>query len=399
MWLNGVYHPFFEKHCDFTPFDVGGMTSRIESRTGALISEIRAYKLGRRLNMTFEARLDNDLDCAVHMAFDHQQELPGYGNLGGPSQFIGSRVFSPLTEFFREYNDRYFTGVDNVADVAVLRSWPSMAYSIGGTIIPTILMEQVLIQYKVPFDIITDERIGTIGRYRAVVLPEQESLSGDTVDRLIAYARNGGTVVFTGRTAAYNERRERRAVNPLLSLFPPESGKRISARVEGKGRLVYVQQVALARGARVSGDASDDNPEIEAPKNPGSQRFLPAEWTLPENHQAIYHAVSDHLPEGLSIRTEAPLTTVMELLNRGKSRQTIVHFVNFERKKAAGAFAVKLKKQFPGEVTSVSYFSPDVDDPKPLEFKEASGAVNFTVPPTRLYGMVVVSHNATGVSR
>jgi hypothetical protein len=40
----------------------------------------------------------------------------------------------------------------------------------------------------------------------------------------------------------------------------------------------------------------------------------------------------------------------------------------------------------------LTYLSPDADDPKPLEFQEGSGAVNFTVPATRLYGMVVVAH-------
>jgi hypothetical protein len=347
--------------------------------------------------MTFETHLENDLDCVVHMAFDHQQDIPGYGNLGGPSQFIGSKVFTPLTEFFREYNDRYFTGVDNVADVAVLRSWPSMAYSIGGTLVPTILMEQVLIQHKVPFDIISDERIGTIGRYGGVILPEQESLSKDTVDRLLAYARSGGTVVFTGHTAAYNERRERRAVNPLVSLIPLESRKRISSRAEGKGRLVYVPEIGRGRGP--SGDAADENPEIENPKRVKSERLTPSEWTLPQNHDEIYHAVVDHLPQGLSIRTEAPLTTVMELLNRAKTRETIVHFINFERKKSSGLFAASLKKQFSGEVKSVNYISPDADDPKPLDFKEVSGAVNFTVPSTRLYGMVVVAYGADARSR
>jgi hypothetical protein len=255
-------------------------------------------------------------------------------------------------------------------------------------------MEQVLIQHKAPFDIISDDHIGDIGRYRADILPEQESLSKDTVDRLLAYARNGGTLVFTGHTATYNERRERRAVNPLLSLIAPDARKRISSRAEGKGRLVYVPNIVRSRAD--SEDAGDENLEIENPKRVKSERFLPAEWTLPDNHDAIFHAVADNLPQGLSIRAEAPLTTVMELLNRAKTRETIVHFINFERKKTTGSFAVSLKKQFPGAVKSVTYISPDADDPKPLEFKEASGGVNFTVPATRLYGMVVVAHGGGG---
>jgi hypothetical protein len=390
MWLNGVYHPFFAGHSDFTPFDVGGTTARLDDRTGALISEIRSYKFGRRLKMSFEARLDDDLDCAVHMAFDNQQDLPGYGNLGGPSQFIGSRVFTPLTEFFREYNDKYFTAVDNVADVAVLRSWPSMAYSLGRTLVPTILMEQVLIQHKVPFDIISDDLISTIDKYRAVILPEQESLSRNTVDRLLAYVRNGGVLVFTGRTATYNERRERRGVNPLLSLMPQAARKGIHARAEGKGQLVYIPAIVRAGGN--SATEAVENPEIEVSTRVRPERMEPTEWTLPRNHEAILHAITDHLPQGLSITTEAPLTTVMELLNRAKTRETIVHFINFDRKKTSGPFSANLRTQFSGGVKSVNYLSPDADDPAPLEFKEAGGKVRFMVPATRLYGMVVVAY-------
>jgi hypothetical protein len=302
-------------------------------------------------------------------------------------------VFSPLTEFFREYNDRYFTAVDNVSDVAVLRSWPSMACSLGGTLVPTILMEQVLIQHKVPFDIISDDHIGTIGRYRAVILPEQESLSKDTVDRLLAYVRNGGVLIFTGRTATYNERRERRAVNPLLSLIPQAARKGIHARAEGKGQLVYIPAVVRAGGN--SADEAIENPEIEVSRHVQAERMDPNEWILPRNHTVIFQAIKDHLPQGLSIATEAPLTTVMELLNRAKTRETIVHFINFDRKKTSGPFAANLRTQFSGGVKSVRYLSPDADDPAPLEFKEADGKVHFMVPAMRLYGMVVVDYRAS----
>jgi hypothetical protein len=108
------------------------------------------------------------------MAFDHQQELPATETCG-PSQFIGSRALTPLAEFFREYNDRYFT-YTITSPMGRAAELPSMAYSIGGPLIPTILMEQVLIQHKALLDIIADDNIGSIGRYGAVVLPEQDSL-------------------------------------------------------------------------------------------------------------------------------------------------------------------------------------------------------------------------------
>jgi len=146
MWLNGIYHPLYQGHCDFICFDVDGVDARLDSRTGALVSEIRSYKMARTLNMSCQDSLEDELRLAVHMAFNYQRRLPRFGYQGGAWDWGANNVFTPLMEFFREFSDRYYTETKDRADVAVLRSWPSMAYSIGGTLVPTILMEQVLIQ-------------------------------------------------------------------------------------------------------------------------------------------------------------------------------------------------------------------------------------------------------------
>jgi hypothetical protein len=59
--------------------------------------------------------------------------------------------------------------------------------------------------------------------------------------------------------------------------------------------------------------------------------MTPAQWMLPKNHEAIRQIIGDGLPKGLSIETGAPLTTVMDLLTRPATRETLVHFVNFDR--------------------------------------------------------------------
>ncbi len=391
MWLNGVYHPLFSGHCDFTPFDVTGMDARLEPRTGALISEIRSYKLTRRLHMSCDSPLTDDLTCAVHMAFNYQKPVPGFGRQGGPWMRGASNEFSPLVEFFREYNDRYLTDVDNVADVAVLRAWPSMAYSLRSALVSTILMEQVLIQHKVPFDIIADEQVDTIGRYGAVILAGQESLSMDTLNRLLNYVRAGGTLVFADNAADYNEWREKRRVNPLRALAG-SGGQGVVTRQEGKGRLVFIPEIipTPARGTGVP--ASAENPEIFAAPGQRSQSFAASEWTLPQNHQEISRAILENLPHAVSISTGAPLTTVMELLNRAPSRETILHFVNFDRKNRLSPFKVDLKKQFTGPVESVTCLSPELDDPRPVKFSESGGRVSFTAPDMQLYAMLVIRH-------
>ena len=374
-WTNAVYHPFFDGRIDLMSFDTTGYDEHIDPNTGALVSQIRSYKIARRLGTSCEDAFDDDVRAAVHLAFGYQK--PGLA--GTPFGGGAFNVFTPLMEFFREYNDRYYTGTDNVADVAVLRNWPSMAYSINAAYVPATLMEQVLIQHKIPFDLLFEEQLDHISRYAAVILAGQECVSNAQAALLLQYVRGGGALVVAGNTGQFNEWREDRSSNPLLP-----------ATSEGQGRIVYIPEIVRADAHSGKSAAAYQDPEPGA-NAPRSVQMIPAQWVLPKNHQEIYESIVAAMPGGLSITTEAPLTTVMELLNRAQSNETIAHFINFDLQNALVPFAVTLRKQFPGPVKSVTCLSPDSDDPVNLSFREAGGAVNFTVPGMRTYSMIVVA--------
>jgi hypothetical protein len=375
-WTNATYQPLFAGKIDLMAFDTGGYDEHIDAQTGALISQIRSYKMARRLQTGCEDAFANDLRAAVHMAFGYQKPVAGLAS--APEGSGAFNVFTPMMEFFREYNDRYYNGVDNVADVAVLRTWASMAYSVSAAYVPTTLVEQVLIQYKVPWDLLFEEQMDQIGRYGAVILAGQECISNAQMTKLTEYVRGGGTLLVAGNSGQYDEWREVRKTNPLRT-----------PRSEGKGRLVIIPDVI--RGDKtVKAAAANEDPEPGFTSTRGAH-MNPPQWVLPKNHEEIYKAVADSLPKGLSLTTEAPLTTVMELLTREKSQETIAHFVNFEPKKRAGPFAVIVKKQFPAAVKQVACYSPETDEPVKLEFSEAGGTVKFTVPVMGVYAMVVLT--------
>lgn len=388
IWRNAVYHPFFRGKIDFSPFDAAGFDAHIDRNTGALISSIRSYKMARTLGFSYQTGGD-PLEFAVYMAFNPQKEVPGFGPEGGPWTYDAGRVFTPEAEFFRHYNARYFTGTHNVADVAVLRTWPSMAYSITATRVPTVLMEQVLIQHQVPFDLIFDADQDQIGKYQAVILPGQESLSQAWVDALLAYARGGGTVVFTGNTADFNDRRERRRVNPLRALLPGNA-RGIASATLGRGRLVFIPSIDArpAAASRVEDPGADEANVIANGTHQGD--LAPSDWVLPANHVAIFHAIADHVARGLSLRTTAPDTVVMELLDRPGSNETLVHAVNFDSAHPTKPYVLKLATRGHGRAQSVQLFSPDADEPVALPFTEGAEGVTVTVPSLRLYDMVVI---------
>jgi hypothetical protein len=374
-WANGVYQPLFAGKIDLMAFDTGGYDEHIDAQTGALISQIRSYKMARRLETGCEDAFANDVRATVHMSFGYQKPVAGLA--AAPMGSGAFNTFTPMMEFFREYNDRYYTGVDNVADVAVLRTWASMAYSVSAAYVPTTLVEQVLIQYKVPWDLLFEEQMDRIGRYAAVIVAGQECLSDAQVAALLAYARGGGTLIVAGNTGQYNEWRETRGKSVLGA-----------ARSEGKGRVVVIPSVMPATN-NGRGAAANDDPEPGFTSTRGAH-MNPPQWVLPKNAEEIYKAVVAGVPTGLSLVTEAPLTTVMELQRRAESQEVIAHFINFESKKRVGPFAVAVRKQFPVPVKSVTCFSPEKDDPVKLEFTEVGGVVKFSVPEMGVYSMVVV---------
>jgi hypothetical protein len=372
-WTAGVYHPLYAGHVDVLSFDTGGYDAQIHPVTGALISQIRSYKMARLMNASCDARWD-DLDVAVHMAFGVQTTAPTF--VGSP--YLPNK-FTPILEFFREHLDRYYTNTENVADVAVLRNWASMAYSMNDTWAQTTLVEQVLIQHKVPFDLLHEEQIDRIGRYGAVILAGQECLSIAHVNMLLDYVRQGGSLILTGNTARYNEWREERRVNPLLP-----------ARSEGKGRIIHIPAV-IPGSLRPTAVNRDEDPEPGHTLQKG-RRMSTQDWVLPANHNEIHRTIISALARGLSITTSAPLTTVLELVNRPEARETIVHFVNFDQPASLDPFQVTVRKQYDGDVKSVMCFSPDWDEPVKLTFRKSNECVEITIPSMSIYVMVVIAY-------
>ncbi|HTW93772.1 MAG TPA: hypothetical protein VMD30_03190 [Tepidisphaeraceae bacterium] len=357
-WTAAVYHPMFAGHIDLMAFDTGGYDEHIDPTTGALISQIRSYKAARLINSSCEDTLQSPVRAAVHMAFGMQKPhvMPTPWGSGAHN------LFTPQLEFFREFNEKFYTDTQAVADVAVLHNWPSMAFSINATAVPVTLLEQVLIQYKVPFTILFDEEIDRLPQYGAAILADQECISDAQQQKLLDYARGGGTLVVTGNTGKFDERRREKTANLLAT-----------PRTEGNGRIVYIPQII---------------PAVEV--RPGA-KMAPPQWVLPKNHAEIYKTIAGALPGGPSITTTAPLTTVMELLIRPPSRQAIAHVINFDARTSPVSFAVEIKHAISAPITRISCYTPDADDPIDLPFQELGGRVKFTVPATPVYCMLVMT--------
>ncbi|MBN2287934.1 MAG: hypothetical protein JXQ83_01280 [Candidatus Glassbacteria bacterium] len=353
---------------------------------GVLVSPIREYKACRTLGTAFQSGGRSALGRAVKLAFSYRHQIPGGGWLGSPGRASYLNGPAPDDQFYR-YVD-YYRDTESVADVAVLRSYPSLAYNSFATLAGTVGFEQALIQAKVPFDIIFEENLKDLSKYKVLVLANTESMSDSDLELVRSYVRSGGGLVATGSASLYNEWRRPRpefGLGDILGLSREEARRtlgayRISDAVStyqgaggigvkmnsfGRGRAVYIPRV------------------IPAYAGTTVRMNLPANW--PELVEAVKWACRDDL----SLDLKAPLTVVMNLYRKNDQDQLILHLVNFKQDLLRD-IPVELKVPTGRKVKSITLISPDNPETSSVEFTRENGKLHFRVPELRLYDMLVI---------
>lgn len=359
---------------------------------GVLVSKIRSLKLARSLDQTLfiytgPQRADPErrsyrLLMAESMAFNRNC----LGDVGSPlSAYDLPDDAKRYIRFYREYN-RYFSDTRVVADVALLRSFPSMAYDSLRPHLETTLMEQLLIQYKIPFEYVFDQNLGELSKYRAVILANQESLSDRAVEQIREYVRRGGGLLATGRTSLYNDWRRVRKDYGLadvlnLHVSPDGSTPSETRGSFGQGRVAYLPAVIPAGAV----------PDLGPDSSIGAGGFGSRYWRLPRNSKQILAAIRYVTGAPFSVEfKKAPLTTVMELTEKKDSSARILHWVNYNLGWAAKATRVTVELPKGGKVAAVELLSPDRARTDRLEFTVEGARVRFTLPTLDVYNVAVI---------
>ncbi len=380
MWEQSIDFPRLLKHMDF--FWTEGEDTKLEA-DGTLVSKIRTFKMARTLDTrVFTYTSESILEMAEALAYNRQ----GMGMVGnGLAGYEASEQIRQWIKFFHDNFDHY-RDVKNVADVAILHSYSTMAYNNDRPYQSTFLFEQALIQAKIPFDIIFDQQLEDLSKYKVLVLADQEALNQNKINLINQFVKEGGGLVATEHTSLYNEPRERRKEFGLQTLFqiePPEwkRGATSDALLEnapvrnqiGKGRVIYISEV---------------KPSFEKPP---TAAMLGKYWKLPVNWWELIKAVQWASQGKLSIDINAPLTVTMELNMQSTTGNMILHLVNFdsENQNDVKNIDVSLQLNEGGKVSSVLLLSPEFDQ-RELEYFIEEGKVKFVVPNLTTYDVVVI---------
>ncbi|HTV55868.1 MAG TPA: hypothetical protein VMI06_13270 [Terriglobia bacterium] len=394
IWEQGISYPGLYPHVDMSWTEEGNYAS--VTSQGVLVSKIRTYKAGSILNtqiITYTAGTGHyggegggTLAMAESLAFNRQSLGMVGGILEAPNLPEDQKEY---IQFFRQAFD-YYKDVQSVADVAVLYSYASMGFNNDRPAVSFMLFTQALIQGRAPFEIIFDEHLKDLSKYRVLALADQECLDDDQIELIRQYVKEGGGLVATEQSSLYTARRLRRPDFGLKDLFnvsaPPWRG---AGRPEtdldigpvrnhiGQSRCSYIPKL---------------KPAIEKP--PGA-RMTSQYWKLPLNWEEMIEQVRWAAGGKFTLEVEAQdnLAVVAELQDQAAQGRRLVHLLNYAAARGATVSSVQVHLKLPEgkTVQQVTLLTPEgTGSATMIPSHIAGGQLHFTVPHLNTYTLAVV---------
>ena len=216
---------------------------------GRLITTIRSYKMARTYqNVALTGSSASELGIGECLAFNQTIAYAG--------DYPLSPEMLKYISFYRNHRDLY-VGTKDLASVAVFRSYPSITYHNSRAGLSAILVEQALIQAKVPFNLVFDEHLNQISlsTCKVLVLPDSECLSDEQLATIRRFVEAGGSLIATEQAGLYDQWRRLRIIPGLQGLVDNQPAAApyqeevkaapivagVPTRKEfGRGRVVYI---------------------------------------------------------------------------------------------------------------------------------------------------------------
>ncbi|MBN2290548.1 MAG: beta-galactosidase [Candidatus Glassbacteria bacterium] len=330
-----------------------------------LVSKIRSFKLARHFGTALFSYNRSPLELAEAMAFNRMC-------IGDVSYSVVERQADREFIGFFHRNKELYRGLEVLADVGVLRDFASLTFGGWAPYLATIQAEQVLIQERVPFDLLFEQDWDRLAEYPVVVAAAQENLSSEKIAALRRYVESGGGLVVVGRTGAYDERRRSRGESDsfwkLIGLGPAAEDR--PARLElGRGRIYYLP----------SFETHPQVPETD-------DRVYPDYWFLPLNREQFLEGMRWCRGGEFSVAVQTRPHVAAAHYRKGSGRQ--VHLVNYlPASPVSGIRAVFAEKGF--KPRKAVLFSPG-HEPLKLELEPSGKGYSVVIPQLGTYCVLTV---------
>jgi hypothetical protein len=382
-WEAGLDHSRFLKYTDVFWTEEENEPGYLPD--GRLISRIRSLKLARTYgNILLSYIADNPVAMAENLSFNQ--------TLG----FVGQDPLSPdmlkYINFYRKNRDLYQETRDE-ATVAVFRSYPSIAYHNARAQLSAILVEQALIQARIPFDLIFDEHLANLSKYKVVILPNSECLSDWQITALRQFVEEGGGLVVTEQAGLYDEWRRVRVQPGLAGLVESQpKAEPYQERVSGsnsvaappakkdfgRGRVVYFPSLVF-----------DGPMPVAEAYFTISNRY----WKRPVNWQDLCEGIRWAANRPWSLEVSAPASVVANLVSQPEKRRLTLHLVNYAARQGGVVTSVEVKVELPtgAVIKGIKLRSPDYAETTISISHQEGAMVSFRIPEIKTYSAAVLS--------
>jgi hypothetical protein len=361
-WEAGINHPDLMQYTNVI-WTEDDNNPRWEN--GVCIGKFRHFKLGRTTGNYIMTYCGKDNDFAENLALNR--------TIG----FLGTEVPKGIAKKYLDFwhqNIELYTNVKGAERVAILRSYPSMAYNNLETQLAVNMAEQVLQQRQIPFDIIFDQQLGNLNKYSVVVLAGQESLSDESISYLKEFVRNGGGIVITGNAGKYDRWRRLRKAS-LPELIAQETRTEVkSDNTElplsfsfGKGKVLCLPDLI--------------KPQAEV------KLGMESVWMMPENASQLTAAINWVTAEKLPLKVTAPEWTGVS--HDTQPGREIIHLFNYNQGTKVGGITL----EYEGRVAKAWAVSPDEKQKLDIPLNSSKGNTEIKVPGFGSYMVVVLEKN------
>ncbi|MCL4484189.1 MAG: beta-galactosidase trimerization domain-containing protein, partial [Bacteroidetes bacterium] len=358
-WEAGINHPDLMQYTNAI-WTEDNNNPRWEN--GVAIGKFRTYKLGRTTNNFILTYNNKPNDFAEDLALNR--------TIG----FLGESVPTGIQKKYLDFwlvNKELYIHAKGAEKVAVLRSYPSMAYNTLETQVAVNMAEQALQQRQIPFDIIFDQQIGRLSDYSVIVLANQESLTDSTIDAIKTFAANGGGIVVTGNAGKYDKWRRLRKQN-LPDVMLAEENKGVLADTTknsytfsyGEGKVYYIPKLIQPKGEVKLGYETT--------------------WQMPLNANELASAVYWVSGQRLPLEVKAP--EWVGVSHDTQKNREVVHLFNYKTDENVGGITL----EYNGLIKSAWSVSPDEDGKSIIPIIEKGGITELRIPNLKVYKVIVL---------
>jgi len=191
-------------------------------------SNTRCMRAGDLNNVASNTTVDFVGFCYRHIAVSPAEQglrmWQNLANIGGLDFYLIGRLdnhqdrsgYEPIKEVFdfHKKHEAFYLGLRSSADALLIRGhgWSDVAEERGWI--------RALTESHILFDEAHEKNALKLdfGKYKAIVLPDTEVLSDQTIDKIDKYAESGGVVIATGMAGIYDDYFSERASLPLKCL-------------------------------------------------------------------------------------------------------------------------------------------------------------------------------------